>query len=275
MAKDGWNSDEITMDNYFTYTEGTFTPCEAPVREPDYKSKSSSYWYSEEGVIRQSNLWGLGIGSCSWGLAGETLNPCHKNKNLGQRTGFISWQDLRIPEKTLKVTHRFGQLDYEKLGVAPIEKGCDKFGAYDVFAVDRSWFEQGSDKYTFAGRTIAPAWHASTYTSALGDAYIDPQAQLMSVAWEAERQQCRRDQREIPEVDSWIATQVSNPEYGSLASELLSASEKSADIKDRLADDGDEPGLDSLESVARDASTIVKTSAPQQHDLKHADPAAR
>ena len=25
MAKDGWNSDEITMDNYFTYTEGTFT----------------------------------------------------------------------------------------------------------------------------------------------------------------------------------------------------------------------------------------------------------
>ena len=145
---------DINRDNFYKFTDGHFTPCAIPDRAPDYRSADSSYWYSDEGVVRQSDHWGRGIASCTWTLGDEPLAPCYRNKGLGQRSGFIPWGDFRDPERTVKVSHQFGALDYDKLGALPIESGRDDFGDFDVFAIKREWFIDDAAHFTFAGRTL-------------------------------------------------------------------------------------------------------------------------
>lgn len=147
-------SGNIDRNNFYKFTEGHFAPCPIPDREPDYHSQTSSYWYTDEGVIRQSDHWGSGIASCSWTLGEEPLAPCYRNKDLGQRSGFIPWDGFRDPERTVKVTHQFGALDYDKLGALPIESERDDFGAFDIFAIKREWFIEDATHFTFAGRTL-------------------------------------------------------------------------------------------------------------------------
>ena len=94
-------------DNYFNNSVGFWTKVSRkPKGEPDYISgrwkgssidtinyvkSGSSYWYTSEGVYRNSDHWGRKIASCSWWINEE---------NPRRTTGFIKWEDLK-PKGTL------------------------------------------------------------------------------------------------------------------------------------------------------------------------------
>lgn len=238
--------------NFYKFTDGHFTPCAIPDRAPDYRSADSSYWYSDEGVVRQSDHWGRGIASCTWTLGDEPSAPCYRNKGLGQRSGFIPWGDFREPERTVKVSHQFGALDYDKLGALPIESGRDDFGDFDVFAIKREWFIDDAAHFTFAGRTLEAPHRDRCFTSAIGDAYKDPQAQAISIAWNEYRLDAKANGVRLPDLDAWLDAQTKDPAYGSLARSLLAdrtePSEEETGRKDLGCD------LDMEARDARDAS---------------------
>lgn len=72
-----------------------------PVGEPDHISYnrrtgkiSSKYWYTKEGVYRQSNHWGSDVASCSWYIKGRTY--ANEGVSVGKtETAFIKWGDLK------------------------------------------------------------------------------------------------------------------------------------------------------------------------------------
>lgn len=73
----------------------------APKRDADYTSKnrktgeiSSRYWYTKEGVYRQSDHWGSNIASCSWYIKGRSYKT--GSLQIGEKeTAFISWKNLK------------------------------------------------------------------------------------------------------------------------------------------------------------------------------------
>lgn len=87
-------------DNFYINSEANFEFCEKPNREPDYISASGSeYWYTEEGVFRNSDHWGNGIASCDWQL----LNCNEWDIPQYQLTykplcGFAKWQNFKLKE---------------------------------------------------------------------------------------------------------------------------------------------------------------------------------
>ncbi len=117
---------EITFDNFFINTRGTFELTDTPKREPDYTSErrdgsgiSSRYWYgTDEGgayVIRESDHWSgylygsnnpdwqernmqnqTPIASCRWALRMPNIN----DYNSGWQTGKIYLKDLSVADKT-------------------------------------------------------------------------------------------------------------------------------------------------------------------------------
>ena len=72
----------FTSENFFIETKTSFTSCDRPDRDPDYTSDSgSSYWYTEDGVIRESNHWGRGVATCEW-----LIDDCYFG--YGMRCGY-------------------------------------------------------------------------------------------------------------------------------------------------------------------------------------------
>lgn len=94
-----------TSRNYYMGTEATFEPCERPSREADYVSDSgSAYWYSEDGVVRESDHWGREVASCNWYL-GEADGAAACWDSEGVRCGFCAWGGFeRNAERNLEVT---------------------------------------------------------------------------------------------------------------------------------------------------------------------------
>lgn len=91
----------ITKDNYYSSTACNWSEVDkAPEGKPDYTSDSGSkYWYTEQGVYRESDHWGFGVGSCDWTL---NSNPelSHRDEE-GDRIGFAQWKDFKhTDEKT-------------------------------------------------------------------------------------------------------------------------------------------------------------------------------
>ena len=217
-------SDIIDRSSFPTFTQGRFEPCDAPEREPDFRSARSAYWYTDEGVTRLSDHWGTHINSCSWQLGDEALEPCWKGKKKGQRAGRAAWKDLSTPNVTIRVTHRFGELDYSKLGAEPLSTGHDpEYGDYDVFAIRREWFIDHS-RFTVAGRTLSyQGGRGGGSTSALGEGYADPAARAMSLDWEDHRLEAK-ERGEKADFGEWAASKVSDPVYGGIARRLSGAS---------------------------------------------------
>ena len=61
----------MNRDTFYKETFADFSKCVRPQSEPDYISNSgSAYWYSDGGVIRESDHWGYGVASCDWLLDG-------------------------------------------------------------------------------------------------------------------------------------------------------------------------------------------------------------
>ena len=92
-------------DNFFQNSIGYWEKKSAPPKRPaDYKStyfekgtgnlkKSSEYWYTDEGVYRRSNHWGMDVASCSWLLKGVEYKPDGVSKGYTV-TAFIPWNEL-------------------------------------------------------------------------------------------------------------------------------------------------------------------------------------
>ncbi len=88
-------------DNFFFNTIAVFKPIEyVPTREADYNSSnyysgeiSSSYWYTDEGVIRYSDHWGNDIATCDWKLEGYPLEYARVTLTK-QLYGFCKWEDF-------------------------------------------------------------------------------------------------------------------------------------------------------------------------------------
>ena len=89
-------------DNFYKNSIGFWDlKNKAPNREPDHVSinhrtwkPSSKYWYTEEGVYRQSDHWGSNVASCSWYIKGRN----YKNEGISngkKETAFIKWDDLK------------------------------------------------------------------------------------------------------------------------------------------------------------------------------------
>ena len=102
----------MNKDTFYLNTKATFKGCRRPSRKPDYTSFdrdgniSSEYWYTKDGVYRNSNHWSIiylngkdvcfldmkhsftckKISSCFWRL------NCSKSKTT---CGFASWSAFR------------------------------------------------------------------------------------------------------------------------------------------------------------------------------------
>ena len=224
LDKNAASNEIISEDNFYKFTKGRFTPCPVPEREPDLKTKESSYWYSNEGVVRQSNHWGGEIASCSWTFGDEPEQPCWNLKSLGQRCGEIKWADFETPHATIQLTHQFGELDYSRLGATPISTGHNQYGDFDVFLIQRDWFHEEGNVFSFANNEVKYKTSRSEfYTSANGNAYLDPQSQAISTAWKEERNRHYSNGTNVPALDVWLSGQTDNPFYGELAKDLLSS----------------------------------------------------
>lgn len=74
----------IDATNFFNATRAQFTPATRPDGAPDYVSDSGSrYWYTDEGVYRDSDHWGEYIASCSWNLEGDEVWTYHATPVCG------------------------------------------------------------------------------------------------------------------------------------------------------------------------------------------------
>lgn len=90
--------------NFYMGTEATFEACERPSREADYTSESgSAYWYSEDGVIRESDHWGYEVASCNWYLGEADGISSWASSDV--RCGFCAWEGFeRNADRNFEVT---------------------------------------------------------------------------------------------------------------------------------------------------------------------------
>lgn len=97
--------EEANQENFFMNSIGFWKKTTYhPRRKADYTSfshsfltgktkKSSEYWYTEKGVYRRSNHWGMEVASCSWMLEGRPYSGSGCEVNYSE-IGFIEWKDL-------------------------------------------------------------------------------------------------------------------------------------------------------------------------------------
>lgn len=81
---------DINNHTYFVKTFGQFNFCKTPISSPDYISESGSqYWYTEKGLIRQSDHWGI-VCTCRWFLNEKKSKKINENT-----TAFCSWKTMK------------------------------------------------------------------------------------------------------------------------------------------------------------------------------------
>jgi hypothetical protein len=61
---------DANQENFFIRSQANWLSCQLPAGDPAFVSNSgSSYWYTEDGVIRTSDHWGT-VATCRWTLDG-------------------------------------------------------------------------------------------------------------------------------------------------------------------------------------------------------------
>lgn len=93
-------------ETFYAGTDADFTettlPSELKNRKPDYESASGSrYWYTDEGVYRQSDHWGKNVATASWRLRGKSAdkngefsNDYSSGDSWKIPTGYAKWSDF-------------------------------------------------------------------------------------------------------------------------------------------------------------------------------------
>lgn len=90
------------QNNFFENSVGFWDlQSKRPKGDPDHISYnrrtgkvSSKYWYTEDGVYRQSDHWGSDVASCSWYISGRKYK--NEGVSIGKaETAFIKWEDLK------------------------------------------------------------------------------------------------------------------------------------------------------------------------------------
>lgn len=101
-------------NNFFIDTYAIFKCCNTPSREPDYVSvnkkgytqSDSAYWYTKEGVYRESNHWSeMYVGDYRYECLGDKIDcgniascwwvlECNEN-NKYNNCGFCPWEDFQ------------------------------------------------------------------------------------------------------------------------------------------------------------------------------------
>jgi hypothetical protein len=82
---------KINQENYFKDTVGNFREVKnvkgalKKLGIPN-TSTSSEYWFTNQGLFRYSDHWGVDINSCSWFINYESMNK--------KRLGYIDWDKL-------------------------------------------------------------------------------------------------------------------------------------------------------------------------------------
>lgn len=87
--------------------------------------------------------------------------------------------------------------------------------------VARYRFIEDAAHFTFAGRTLEAPRRDRCFTSAIGDAYKDPQAQAISIAWNEYRLDAKANGVRQPDLDTWLNAKAGDPVFGPLARRLL------------------------------------------------------
>lgn len=133
----------FNKDNFFMGTEAEWNPVLAPTIEPDYISNSgSAYWYSKNGVIRESNHWGSGIKSTDWYMKGDREQSSFMDEN-GKRYGYANYSDFRMKPYEITVYNRSGSVDFDKLG-DEYELDVDTMGTeFATFKITPSMISNG------------------------------------------------------------------------------------------------------------------------------------
>ena len=104
---EAFTKSKADANNFFKNSIGVWEESKVPrgkSKTPDYKSYnrrtgkiSSEYWYTDEGVYRRSDHWGVGVASCDWALMTEekVIGTGDLAKHLDKKVGFIRWEDLK------------------------------------------------------------------------------------------------------------------------------------------------------------------------------------
>ena len=98
-----------TKDSFYTATKAVWKACAVPTREPDYVSYSSRtgmvsscYWYSERGVIRQSDHWSFvrrtsaNAGEYRWGGIMPYFGSAKQKYRKCERSGSFLKECIRV-----------------------------------------------------------------------------------------------------------------------------------------------------------------------------------
>jgi hypothetical protein len=97
-----YSTETANENNFFENSIGFWDlKSRKPKGDPDHISYnrrtgkvSSKYWYTSEGVYRQSNHWGSDVASCSWYIKGRKYS--NEGVSVGKtETAFIKWSDLK------------------------------------------------------------------------------------------------------------------------------------------------------------------------------------
>lgn len=82
-----------TKNSFFLATQALFQQCTKRTDEPDFVSPSGSrYWFTQEGVYRQSNHWGF-VRTCRWFVTRPQRLPRGGGSDV--YTGFCRWDEFR------------------------------------------------------------------------------------------------------------------------------------------------------------------------------------
>ena len=97
-----WQIGKADKNNFFESTVATWKRVDRPNREPDYISRdrkgriSSKYWYTKDGVYRESNHWGKDVASCDWFLGGYNKGDDKSIKVGSKKVGYANYSDFKM-----------------------------------------------------------------------------------------------------------------------------------------------------------------------------------
>ena len=125
----------IDKTNFHLNTRGRFVRCNKPQGTPDYISMnrngqvSSTYYYTDNGVVRYSNHWG-GVASCLWLIddmkIANGIDDCKLYKE--EISAFITFDELS--ENVEKWQISVNKMMSRKIEQVKIQK-CEGFSGLD------------------------------------------------------------------------------------------------------------------------------------------------